>query len=87
MPDGFLWRDTFVSSIHLKSPFGAKRTYLQLEIPKWQQVLLSRTNSVITEKQFVDAPASNRWLTSRDTCILSTHLNTLTWNKMNLSPP
>jgi hypothetical protein len=31
--DGFLWRDTCLSSTHLTSLFGDKRAYLRLETP------------------------------------------------------
>jgi hypothetical protein len=49
--DGFLLRDTCISSTHLNRPIGANRDYLHLENWDFQDVLLSKTNSVVTEKQ------------------------------------
>jgi hypothetical protein len=49
--DGFLSRGACVSSTSRISLFWTIRAYLHLETPKSQQVFLSKTNSIVTEKQ------------------------------------
>jgi hypothetical protein len=71
--DGFLWRDTCVSSTLLNRPIWNEDSPQK---PKLQEVFLSQTNSVLTGKQCARSSATNRdgylW---RDTCISSTQLN------------
>jgi hypothetical protein len=53
--------------------FVANRAYFQLEIPKLQEVFPSKSKSIPTRKNVLDASDSNanRFL-SRDTCVSST---------------
>jgi hypothetical protein len=48
---GFLWRDIYVSSTHLSSPIWNIWAFLHCENYDFQQVLLSKTNSVLTGQQ------------------------------------
>jgi hypothetical protein len=48
--DGFLSRDTCVSSTQLNMPILNKMS-LHLENPDLQEVFLSKTNSILTGKQ------------------------------------
>jgi hypothetical protein len=65
-----------------------KMSISQLLNPDCQVVFLSTTNSILTGKQDVDAPPSTiDGFLSRDTCVSSTQLNRLIWNKICLSSP
>jgi hypothetical protein len=46
--DGFLMRGTFVSLTQLNRKFEANGTYVLLETPKLQEVIVSKTNSILT---------------------------------------
>jgi hypothetical protein len=48
--NGFLSRYTCVSSIQMKSLFGTKRAYLQIEKHHLQEVFPSNTDSMLTGK-------------------------------------
>jgi hypothetical protein len=86
--NGYLSRDTCVSSTHMKRSFGGIRPFLHHEIPKLQQVLVSWTSSLLTGIQYAWCSCIyHRWFSSRDACVSSTHLNMLSWNKMSLPPP
>jgi hypothetical protein len=73
---GFLWRDACISSTQLNRPFGNKESLSPQEKPKLQEVFLSKTNSIVTGNNVLDAPGSdtNHFL-SRDTYVCSTQLN------------
>jgi hypothetical protein len=53
-----------------------------------QEIFLSKTNSIFTGSNVIDAAASNiagfLW---RDTSVSSTQLNKPIWRKQSLSPP
>jgi hypothetical protein len=49
--EGFLSRDTCISSIQMSRLIGTKRAYLYLENPKMHRVFLSKIKSIITVKQ------------------------------------
>jgi hypothetical protein len=49
--DGFLSRDTCVTSTQQKGLLVANRVYLHLETPKLQEIFLSETNSILSGKQ------------------------------------
>jgi hypothetical protein len=51
--DGFLSRETCVSSTQLNRVFGRNKDYLYLENHKLQDVFLSKTKSSLTGKQCV----------------------------------
>jgi hypothetical protein len=57
--DGFLSRDTCVMSTQQIVLLVANRAYLHLETPKFQEVFLSKTNSILSGNIVLDAPASN----------------------------
>jgi hypothetical protein len=82
---GCLWRHTRVSSPQLNRPIGSKSAYLHLEAPNFHKVVLSKVNSVITEKQ---CAASFCFYTdgfpSRDTCVSSSKMNWWICSKMSL---
>jgi hypothetical protein len=46
--DGFLWRDTSLSSTKLNRPFWNKMSFLHHDL---QEVFLSKTKSIFTSKQ------------------------------------
>jgi hypothetical protein len=53
-----------------------------------QDVFLSKTNSIHTWKQMLEAATANiDCFLSRDTCVSSTQLNRSIWNKERLSLP
>jgi hypothetical protein len=85
--DGFLSRDTYVSSLSFIGAFGTKREYLYLEIQKFQDILLSKTNSILTGKECIDAAASNidgyLW---RNPCVSSSQPNSPICSKQRLPP-
>jgi hypothetical protein len=49
--DGFLARDTCVSSTHLNSIFGTKQAFLHILSSGVQELFLSKTNSVLIGKE------------------------------------
>jgi hypothetical protein len=49
--DGFLWRDTCVSSTQLNRPIRIKRPYPDLETTNLEEVLLKKANSILIGKQ------------------------------------
>jgi hypothetical protein len=57
--DGFLWRDTCISSTQLNRPISNKESLSPQEKPKLQEVVLSKTNSILRGDNVGDAPASN----------------------------
>jgi hypothetical protein len=68
--DGFLWRDVCVSSTQLNRPNGANRVYNHLGTPKFPEVFHSKTNSIFTGNNVLDALASNTdGFLSRGTCV------------------
>jgi hypothetical protein len=70
--DGFLSRDTCVSSTLLNRCIWYKEIYNHLEKPKLQEVFLSKMYSILTLKHVLDAPASNTdGFLSRDTCVFN----------------
>jgi hypothetical protein len=86
--DGFLLRDTSVSSTWLNRPTWSKESLS----PPWK--LICRKFSFQTWTKFsqwnnvLDAPASNTdSFLLRYTCANSTYLKRAIWNKMSLSPP
>ena len=48
----FLWSDTHASSLQLNRPFGRTSAYLLIESPNFQEVFLSKIQSIPTKKQF-----------------------------------
>jgi hypothetical protein len=86
--DGFVWRDRCISTTQLNRPIWSNRAYLHLEIYDFQEVFLSKTNSILTGKQCLFAPACTMdGFLRRDTCVFSTLLNRAIWNKVSLSLP
>jgi hypothetical protein len=83
--DGFLSRDTCVSSIQLNKLLCNKRAYVHLEKPKLQKVFLWNVNSVLTGKQ-----CTRYWtfikdgFLWRDTYVSSMQLNRLIFKKESL---
>jgi hypothetical protein len=66
--------------------FGTKRAYVYIEKRTLQELVLSKTNSILTWKNVLDATISNNeGLHSRDTCVLSTQMNRTIGKKMSLS--
>jgi hypothetical protein len=57
--DCFLWRDTCVSSTQVKDIFWTNKAYIHLEIPKLQEVFLSKQSQFLQVNTVLDAPASN----------------------------
>jgi hypothetical protein len=57
--DGFLWRDTCVSSTKLNRPTGANTAYLHFEYYDLLEVFLSKTNPILKGDNVLDAPAFN----------------------------
>jgi hypothetical protein len=84
----FPLRDTRVSSTSWIGLYRTKRAYLHLENTDRQDVFLFKTNSFLTGKQCGRYLCTNTdgfvW---RDTCVSSTLLNRLIWNKDIQSPP
>jgi hypothetical protein len=48
----FFWEINVILQLSWKGLFGTNIAYLHLENPKWQVVFLSKSNSVLTWKQF-----------------------------------
>jgi hypothetical protein len=64
--------------------FGANKAYLHFEIAKWQEILLSKTNSILKGKQCSRSPDSNtNGFLLRDKCVHSTQLNRPKWHLEN----
>jgi hypothetical protein len=86
--DGFLSRDTCVSSLSWIGLFGTKWSFLHLEKSDLQEVFLWTTKLILTGKLCARCYTSftNRFL-SRDTCVSSTQLNRPIWSKKSLSLP
>jgi hypothetical protein len=71
--DGFLWEGTCVISTQLKRPILANTAYLHLETPKLQGAFLSKTNTILTGNNVLEAAASNTdCFLSRDILVSST---------------
>jgi hypothetical protein len=71
-----------------KGLFGKQRSYLHLEKPYLQEVFFSKTNSILTGNNVLDAPASHtNGFVLRDSCVSSTKVNRPIWKKESLSPP
>jgi hypothetical protein len=86
--DGFLWRDTGISSTQLKDSFSNKWSCLNFENYDLQEVSLSNTNSTLTGKQCA------RWHASHtdhflliNSCFSSPYLEKPSWSKERLCPP
>jgi hypothetical protein len=56
------------------------------EIPVWQPIFLSKTNSMLTENALHSKHSSIDGFLSTDTCVSSTQLNRLVRNIEHLSP-
>jgi hypothetical protein len=70
--DGFLWRDTCVSSTKLNSLIGSNRAYLHFQYYDLLEVFLSKINSILKGDNVLDAPAFNTYgFLYRDTCVSS----------------
>jgi hypothetical protein len=68
--------------------FGTKRGNIHLETFKFQEVILSKTNTILTGRRVPDAERVNAGgFLSRDPCVPSTLLHTHTSNKISLSTP
>jgi hypothetical protein len=83
---GFLSRDTCVSSTQLHRPIWNKMCVFNFEIPVWQPIFLSKTNSMLTENALHSKHSSIDGFLSTDTCVSSTQLNRLVRNIEHLSP-
>jgi hypothetical protein len=86
--DGFHWRATWVSSSQPNSPIWNKVSLSPQEKPKMQEVLLSKTNSILrgSQRAWFSCFYLNGFLW-RYTWACSTPVNRPTWMKMSLSPP
>jgi hypothetical protein len=85
--DGFLWRDTCISSTQLNRPVLIKQNLFPPSNLWLAKGLLSKTNSLLTGNNALDTPATkNDGFLWNDTCVSSTVLNRPIWNKMSLSP-
>jgi hypothetical protein len=70
--DDFLWRNRYVSSTQQNRLFVTKTAYLHLETSTLQEVFLSKTNLILTEKQCARCSCILHWRFSlRDTCVSS----------------
>jgi hypothetical protein len=45
------WGYTYVTSMQLNRPLWNKESLSPLENPKWQEILLSKSNSILRSKQ------------------------------------
>jgi hypothetical protein len=74
--DGFLWKDTCVSSTQLNWPFGIKWAFLHLENYDLLRYSFQKFTQFLQGNNVQDAAASNReGFLLRDTCVSSTQLN------------
>jgi hypothetical protein len=74
--DGFLLRDTCVSSTQLNRPYWTKFAFYLLENHDGEAEFLSKANSFLQENKLFDVPPSNiDGFLSRDTCFSTSQLN------------
>jgi hypothetical protein len=86
--DVFLLKGIFFSATQVNSPTGANSACFHHETPMLQEAFISKTNSILTGKNVLDAPDSNidvfLW---RAICVSSTQLNRPIWYKQSLEKP
>jgi hypothetical protein len=85
--------DAFLSQIHVflqvcwMGFFGPKCPFLSLENPNWKAVFLSKTNSILTEKQCARCSTFKRlWFFLTATCAFLIQLNRRSWTNELSSP-
>jgi hypothetical protein len=85
---GFLWRYTCASSTQLKYPISANKAYVHLGNYTLQEVILSKTNSIITGKEYGSYYyLLNRWFSFEKYMCFFTLATRPVWKKIILSPP
>jgi hypothetical protein len=87
--DGFLSRDSCVSSTQLHRPIWKKSEhFITLKILMGQEYCAQKPTQLSQGYNVLDTPPSDvDSFVSRDTCVSSNQMSRPTWNKMSDSPP